>query len=421
MPIYVQNTEFKPDRINFPSSASDPSGASHELGDTYFNTTDKELKIYKNIEGVGMGFTSMFSTVSIGSGANPFTLTLEASDNSRLGDTTSVQNTWWGTQSYPTSFVTNIGQQSYQGFYAFTAGSAMYLTATLGGAAGWGNCRGRSITATFSISTGDRIVFFAGKPTNQSGTGQNLGAAGGASCLMKYVGGSDSGDTINGFTPLIIAAGGSAGAPGHGMQSGSFGSNYELSSAAAPLSVTTNNSNSTIASARNAYQGWSSYPSTSGWGGTGRGKPNSAQSGGCGWAGPAVNENGNTYDGYNSTAAVALAYGALGCEKVNSNGTDGGFGGGGADYDQNYYGAGGGGYWGGYESNGASTGDGSGSYFYYTTGSSGASNLAAPLSYVHSSGTSVTDNGLWSGTSSYTWANTNNSQQIKGRVHLSFT
>tara|TARA_B100000965_G_scaffold88680_1_gene72022 strand:+ start:937 stop:2196 length:1260 start_codon:yes stop_codon:yes gene_type:complete len=419
MPIYVSNTKFKPDRIHFPSSASDPGGASHELGDMYFNTTDKELKIYKNRDGVGMGFTSMFTSVE--DAASPFTLTLQSSDNSRLGDNTSTQNIWWASQTYSSGMVTNIGQQSYQGFYAFTAGSGMTLTATLGGAAGWGNCRGRSITATFSVSTGDRLVFFAGKPTNKATTGQTLGAAGGASCLMKYVGGSDSGDTINGFTPLIIAAGGSAGAPGHGMQSGSFGSNYELSSSAAALSVTTGNSNSTIATARNAYQTWSSFPSTSGWGGGGRGRPNSAQSGGCGWAGPAVNENGNTYDGVNGTAAVALAYGALGCEKANADGADGGFGGGGADYDQNYYGSGGGGYWGGYESNGASSTDGGGSYFYYTTSGSGASNLAAPLSYVHSSGTNVTDNGLWSGTSSYNWANTNNNQQIKGRVYLSFT
>ena len=100
----------------------------------------------------------------------PFNLTLDSSDNSRLGDTTTVQSTWWGTQTYDSGFVTNIGQQSYQGFYAFTAGKAATLTATLGGASGWGNGRGRSITATFSIAVGDRIVFFAGKPGSNTGT-----------------------------------------------------------------------------------------------------------------------------------------------------------------------------------------------------------------------------------------------------------
>ena len=59
MPVYVQGTEFKPDRINLPQSASDPAG-SHELGDIYFNTTDKELKVYRNVESVGMGFTTMY-------------------------------------------------------------------------------------------------------------------------------------------------------------------------------------------------------------------------------------------------------------------------------------------------------------------------------------------------------------------------
>lgn len=61
MPIIVQGTEFKPDRINLPQSASDPAG-SHELGDMYFNTTDKELKIYQNVDGVGLGFTNMYGT-----------------------------------------------------------------------------------------------------------------------------------------------------------------------------------------------------------------------------------------------------------------------------------------------------------------------------------------------------------------------
>ena len=58
-------------------------------------------------------------------------LTLESSDSSRLGDTTSVINTWWGTQTYDTSIVTNVGEQSYQGFYAFTTGKACTITATL--------------------------------------------------------------------------------------------------------------------------------------------------------------------------------------------------------------------------------------------------------------------------------------------------
>ena len=65
MPIIVQGTEFKPDRINLPQSASDPAG-SHELGDIYFNTTDKQVKVYQNVDGVGLGFTDMYGTAGGG-------------------------------------------------------------------------------------------------------------------------------------------------------------------------------------------------------------------------------------------------------------------------------------------------------------------------------------------------------------------
>ena len=67
MPIIVQGTEFKPDRINLPQSASDPAG-SHELGDMYFNTTDKQVKVYHNVDGVGLGFTNMFAAASAAPG-----------------------------------------------------------------------------------------------------------------------------------------------------------------------------------------------------------------------------------------------------------------------------------------------------------------------------------------------------------------
>ena len=49
--------------------------------------------------GLGGGATSL-SMAGSGGFNTPFTLTLESSDSTRLGDTTSVQNTWWGTQTY---------------------------------------------------------------------------------------------------------------------------------------------------------------------------------------------------------------------------------------------------------------------------------------------------------------------------------
>ena len=163
----------------------------------------------------------------------PFNLTLNGNyaSNPRIGDTTSEQSNWWGTQTYDALFCTNIGQQSYQGFYAFTAGKNATLTATLGGASGWAYTRGRSITATFSISVGDRIVFFAGKSGN-TGTNANEGGGGGASCLMKYnTSLSSDADYANGFVPLIIAAGGGGGDAANGSQAN------ELASAAPPLSL----------------------------------------------------------------------------------------------------------------------------------------------------------------------------------------
>jgi hypothetical protein len=62
MPIYVQGTEFKPDRINLPTSSSNPGG-SHETGDIYFNTTDNKPMIYH-----GGNWTPLYGEV--GGGGN---------------------------------------------------------------------------------------------------------------------------------------------------------------------------------------------------------------------------------------------------------------------------------------------------------------------------------------------------------------
>ena len=340
-------------------------------------------------------------------------LTLESSDSSRLGDTTSVINTWWGTQTYDTSIVTNVGEQSYQGFYAFTTGKACTITATLGGAAGWSNSRGRSITATFSVSAGTRIVFFAGKPTEKYTSGQEVGAAGGASCLMVYdTSATGDDDYVNGFYPLIIAAGGSAA----GNNPGTKGESNFRTIEAVPLTTTTDYTQSNLVAFRKA-SGNSSVPAPSpgsqsdfdgGWG------RNGTQSGGAGWKYAAIGYDGNVADSGN---AVSLAYGATGMLAQGPAGAAGGFGGGGGDKDGNFYGAGGGGYYGGFESSGGhNTGS---SYYTYggdTNGGNSYDDRGGPLSFVHSSGTSVTDNGLHGETSS--WNDNDNANQIKGRVHL---
>ena len=330
-----------------------------------------------------------------------FTLTLESSDSSRLGDTSSVQNTWWGTQTYPDTAVTTIGEQSYQGFYAFTLGFDSTVTATVGGAAGWKNVRGRSITATFTLSKGTRLVFFAGKPTVAWPSGQGYGAAGGASCLMVYDTSATSDDDYeNGFYPLIIAAGGGAGGQG----------SYELASAAPPLTVTTGNTESQIMTLRtNHFPGAGLLAK-----GGGGGRDGSAQNGGCGWASGSRDDNGGITT--NGSTAVGLAYGALGTAGATGGGADGGFGGGGGDRDGNFYGAGAGGYYGGCEGTGA-TYNATNYVSYSSPNGDQVDDRYGALSYVHSSGTNVTDNGLH-GTSN---PSNQNSQQIKGRVHLEIT
>ena len=353
----------------------------------------------------------LLATTKSSAALTPFNLTLDSSDNSRLGDTTTVQNNWWATQTYDPGFVTNIGQQSYQGYYAFTAGKAASLTATLGGASGWGNGRGRSITATFSIAVGDRIVFFAGKPGSNTGTtGWADAGSGGASCLMKYSTSlSSDADYENGFVPLIIAAGGGslsvgymAAAPSQfpqGLQ--------ELCVAAPPLSVTTGNTSSQIMAVRNNF---SSASLVAKGGGAGR---NTYNTGGCGWIGPSKDES----NGAVTPNAVGLAYGALGNEQ---NGTDhgpGGFGGGGRNHNNNSYQPGAGGYYGGCETRGS---EGQFNHTEYSVWqvSPTEDHRYGALSFVHSSGSNVTDNGLY-GTG--TLGANQNSQINKGRVYLSFT
>jgi len=340
----------------------------------------------------------------------PFNLTLDASDNSRLGDTTTVQNNWWATQTYDSGFVTNIGQQSYQGFYAFTAGKAASLTATVAGASGWGNGRGRSITATFSIAVGDRIVFFAGKPS-YAGTGSwGDGGAGGASCLMKYSTSlSSDADYENGFVPLIIAAGGGSLSVGYYNNSPSQfpqGLN-EAAVAAPPLSVTTGNTSAQIMAVRNNFSNASLVAKG---GGAGR---NTYNTGGCGWVGPSKDSS----SGAATPNAVGLAYGALGNEQNGTAHGPGGFGGGGRTHNNNSYQPGGGGYYGGCETKGSESHGTETQYSIYGAYPE-TDNRYGALSFVHSSGSSVTDNGLY-GTG--TLGANQNSQINKGRVYLSFT
>jgi len=296
------------------------------------------------------------------------TISLTVNNASQFGDDTSTVNSFWS--SYTLPFLTSKGIQSYTGYYAATLTQDATCTFTVGGAAGWRNTNGRSISASFALSANTRLVFFAGKATEPSGS-QQQGAGGGASCVMTWDGTS--------FTPLIIAAGGS---------SSYSGRKYDL--CAPPLSETTGD----VGAVRNSILNGSG--NVVGSGGVGRGLPNTAQSGGAGWGSrPTTNQTAGVFV-LDESVLDSLQTGARGGNGMNG-GSPGGFGGGGGDWDGNSYCAGGGGYWGGWE--GSTRSSPNGEYSHYTIyGGEGNNNKAGPLSYVNPLGFNVTDNGLFGST-----------------------
>ena len=305
----------------------------------------------------------------------PFTLVLDASQSGWQGDDDDTIKNWWNEQKgkahYDSSFFLDPSSEKYRGYYAFTAGKAATLRATLGGAAGHervsGNTApssfgthgppGRLIQATFSINKGDRIVFFGGK---RNGTG-----GGGASCLMLFNDGSNNASLlgrknyVNGFVPLVIAAGGSTGT---NIRSGSL-----FTSAAQPLSTTMSSTSNyfdeAIGSTRtNLFSTSSTDTATVNFmtniyrrgickGGIGGPFNAHLSTGGAGWnSGPVQ------YDGREAATdtSSALAFGAEGVSAQNPKATNrmGGFGGGGGDGDDGHSQtsnicAAGGGYFGG--------------------------------------------------------------------------
>lgn len=322
-------------------------------------------------------------------GFDPFTLTLTAPQASRFGDDQATVDAFWATAPVQSSDVLReFGIQTYTGYYACTTNVSLRLSVTCGGAAGWRNTNGRSISASFSIPANTRIVFFAGKATTGNLGGQNQGAGGGASMLATFANGS--------FTPLVVAAGGSA--------------SFELRKAelgAQPLFVT---SGTTPNFERNSFTSFA-YPSSGPHGGVGRGRLNSAQSGGAGWLSAAFLNNGNVDD----EGPQALSAGAVGGSRFQGGAADGGFGGGGGDWDGNSYGAGGGGYYGGFET--AASGSPTGSYTAYNLASGDfLSTHCGPLSYVAPQALSFSDNGLHGSTAD----SADNSGQTGGLVQLLF-
>ena len=338
-------------------------------------------------------------------GFSQFQFTLSGGNPSRTGDSLSTVNSFWSglSTTYGTLF-TNTGIQTYTGYYAATLTQAATCTATLGGAAGWMNCRGRALRATFSLASGTRIVFFAGKTTSKAtSASQQVGAGGGASCLMTH-----SGST---FTPLLVAAGGA----------GCFNA-VEPQQEARPYSESnTSTKRQNIRTVRGANVDSGSNLFVDGCGGCGRSARDSAQQGGAGFYTGAFSPHsslGGRHAVADPNGPQALNAGAMGGPNVNANAAAGGFGGGGGDFDGNCYGCGGGGYFGGWESaqSCSTTPRNDNAYRWYFNAEQDNDEMGA-FSYVDSSGTNVTDLGH-NGTNQ---AYSSDGGQTRGYVTLDFS
>ena len=358
----------------------------------------------------------------------PFTLVLPGSYGTGpqdLGDDDDTIKNWWNEQKgkahYDSSFFLDPSSEKYRGYYAFTAGKAATLRATLGGAQGAAGASGRLIQATFSINERDRIVFFAGKSNTNSG--------GGASCLMLYNDGSQNDSLVgrrnyvNGFVPLVIAAGGSS----------SVGT--ETWAASAPSLLTTMSSTSTYFDApensASAPGNWNQqyligYKRASsillddspvkfkyimgrnhagiGHAAQGSGNPVYA-SGGAGWNSGPINYRSDT----NFASHSGLAWGAHGVPATSTYGTStqeypGGFGGGGNGVTSSGGGSGGGGFFGGCQVTGYHPRNMQFPQYVARNRSSGsglgnAGNQYGPLSYVDNQAIEYHDAGHYNSSS----------------------
>lgn len=358
---------------------------------------------------------------------NPFTLTLDASDRSWQGDPASVVNSWWSSQAatHQGSLI-STGSWQYQGYYQATLAAAATVQVTAGGAAGWMNCNGRSIRATFDLAAGTKIVFFAGKATNSYPAGQQQGAGGGASMFAVQP------PNPNVLTAHVVAGGGGSGYTTRQDFFCAPGLNTNIPQIISERNAAFNNMNiGTICGG-------------DGGGGLGRGPASSAQGGGAGWNEPSYDIGPSltiTKSTLNTSAngglgiAYALSQGAQGARHSPSpGGSPGGFGGGGSDWDGNSYGGGGGGYFGGCETAASGSpgnigpqygGSPSSEYFVYILGASGGEGNGAQgnyrslggQSYINPVATAYSDLGYHGPTV----GSSSNSDQTGGQVELQFT
>jgi hypothetical protein len=331
-----------------------------------------------------------------------FTMTLDAgTTHSRTGDSDSTINSFFSSLSDPGYFSSTLNSSStgYTGYYGVVLDRAVTVTIRCKGASSglpyddsWGRCRGygRDVQGVFSLASGTEIHFFAGKvgqDLGSSGQSNSGGAGGGASVVY-----TKSGSTL---TPLVIGAGGSAYSVYADGHNNSRSNSTRAFASARSLEGTGTTAHADYRAERNAAY-YYSYGSTDtfGIGRAATGSPNygDAGGGGAGWT-----QSGRDA-GYTGTGATrhgtALNGGAQGGVGGGSYGPDGGFGGGGGAYEGNGYSGAGAGYIGGIEVGSASTVTNYSAYSGLSSYGDQNDDDAAPISYVASSATSWSDNGL---------------------------
>lgn len=324
-----------------------------------------------------------------GGGLAEFIMTLDVGNtHQRTGDSDTDITSFFTSAGDPGYFSSTLDSNGTgtTGYYGFILAEAVDVNIRCKGASGglphhdnWDRCRGygRDVDGDFSLSAGTEVHFFAGYPGQDLGTlsDTNTGGPGGGASVVYMMSGSSK-------VPLVIGAGGSSFSVYQGEHTGARSAGSRLMASARSLEGTGTTAHSDYHSWRNSNT--STYFTASNNYGIGR---SSAGGGGGGWS-----NSGRDVDGsINSKHGGGLDYGANGGQQSNGGG-DGGFGGGGGSKMGNGYAGAGGGYFGGIEVGSSASHN---AYHSYTTQYGDTDNDdGAPISYIASSTTSWSDNGL---------------------------
>ncbi len=326
--------------------------------------------------------------------------TIARSSFSRTGEAQSAMSSQWntirntaGTSTYDT-FLTGSGAQPFalfDGYYTMefaqntnmtvemAGGSGGLAVNTVSGNRGWG----RRLVYGWLIPSGTKLLFGVGS-SGQTNTGSSAtGSAAGMSFIAKYNTGHAN-SSIDSYTPMAIAAGGSA-----LSNYNSVTSVYGQAPAIADTGAITTRTVASGTPSRAAQNAASGRSNTAG--------------GGSGW---------NTQSNSTITSGGFAGIITNGMHGHNTGLLDGGFGGGGGKKDStNNYAPGGGGYWGGYEVGSVGASGGHGAYGYYDDYNSGgaavegASARYGPYSMVDAAGFTTLQTVVESTSESFTSGN----------------